>query len=150
MMKRLFDILVSFSAIIILLPLFLITAIGVRIKLGSPIFFRQARPGKDGQIFNMLKFRSMTDARDEEGKLLSDKERLPSFGKFLRATSLDELPNLWSVLIGKMSIVGPRPLLVVYLPLYNERQALRHKVLKKSDISADGDVTMPRFTGNEL
>lgn len=126
--KRLFDILISLTAIIALSWLYLILAILVRIKLGSPVLFRQQRPGKDGRIFGMCKFRSMTDERDESGELMPDEVRLTSFGKKLRATSLDELPELFNILKGDMSLVGPRPLLVQYLPLYNERQAHRHDV----------------------
>jgi lipopolysaccharide/colanic/teichoic acid biosynthesis glycosyltransferase len=106
----------------------LVTAILVRVKLGSPVLFTQERPGKDGKIFKLYKFRSMTNEKDANGKLLPDEVRLTSFGKKLRATSLDELPELFNMLIGDMSIVGPRPLLVRYLPRYNEHQARRHEV----------------------
>ena len=126
--KRLLDILLSAGALIILSPLLLVTAILVRIKLGSPVIFCQARPGKDEKIFKLYKFRTMTDARDEKGELLPDEIRLTKFGKLLRSTSLDELPELWNILKGDMSIVGPRPLLVKYLPLYNEEQRHRHDV----------------------
>ncbi len=133
--KRLLDILLSLLAIICLSPVMLITAILVRIKLGSPVIFCQKRPGrrdkKTGQekIFKMYKFRSMTDARDDKGELLPDDVRLTGFGKKLRATSLDELPELFNILKGDMSIVGPRPLAVVYVPYYNEEERHRHDVL---------------------
>ncbi|MAG77387.1 MAG: sugar transferase [Colwelliaceae bacterium] len=196
-MKRLFDFLVALTLLLALSPLILITALLVHIKLGSPVLFSQSRPGLHGKIFKMYKFRSMTSETDELGNLLPDSERLTSFGKFLRASSLDELPGLWNVLIGHMSLVGPRPLLVEYLPLYSSEQAKRHnvrpgitgwaqvngrnaltwqkkfaldvwyvehqsflldikillltvvKVLKRSDISAEGQATMSKFTGNE-
>ncbi len=127
--KRLFDIILSLFAIVVLSPVLIITAILVRVKLGSPVIFCQKRPGLNGKIFNLYKFRSMNDARDEKGELLSDEVRLTSFGKKLRATSLDELPEFFNILKGDMSFVGPRPLLVQYLPLYNEEQAHRHDVL---------------------
>lgn len=126
--KRLLDILLSGCALIVLSPLLLVTAILVRVKLGSPVIFCQERPGKDEKIFMLHKFRSMSDARDETGALLPDKERLTGFGKKLRALSIDELPELWDIFRGKMSIVGPRPLLVKYLPLYSEEQHHRHDV----------------------
>ena len=126
--KRLLDIGLSGLALIALSPVLLVTAILVRIKLGSPVLFQQDRPGKDGKIFRLYKFRSMTDERDESGNLLPDEIRLTGFGKLLRSTSLDELPELWNILRGDMSIVGPRPLLVKYLPLYNEEQRHRHDV----------------------
>ena len=126
--KRLLDIVLSGCALIVLSPVLLVTAILVRVKLGSPVIFCQERPGKDEKIFKLHKFRSMSDARDEEGNLLPDKERLGKFGRTLRATSLDELPELWDIFRGKMSIVGPRPLLVKYLPLYNDEQHRRHDV----------------------
>ena len=126
--KRLLDILLSGTALLVLSPLLLVTAILVRVKLGSPVIFCQERPGKNEKIFKLHKFRSMTDARDENGDLLPDKERLTAFGKALRATSIDELPELFDIFRGKMSIVGPRPLLVKYLPLYNEEQHHRHDV----------------------
>lgn len=192
-MKRLFDIAISASLLVILSPLLILLALLVRTRLGSPVLFRQIRPGKDTKPFRMLKFRSMTDARDTDGTLLPDADRLTPFGQFLRSTSLDELPELWNVLKGDMSLVGPRPLLMEYLPLYSPEQARRHevrpgvtgwaqvngrnalsweekfaldiwyvdnrslrldlkiivatigKVLKRSGISADGEVTMPRF-----
>ena len=127
-MKRLFDFVLACLALLILgLPLlFLIWQI--RRKLGSPVFFRQTRPGLHGKPFKMVKFRTMTDARGPDSKLLSDSERLTAFGRFLRATSLDELPELWNVLKGDMSLVGPRPLLMEYLPLYSLEQARRHEV----------------------
>ena len=126
--KRLLDIVLSGCALIILSPLLLVTAILVRVKLGSPVIFCQEQPGKDEKIFKLHKFRSMTDARDEYGNLLPDEVRLTSFGRKLRALSIDELPELWDIFRGKMSIVGPRPLLVKYLPLYNEEQHHRHDV----------------------
>lgn len=126
--KRLQDIILSGLALVILSPVLLIVAILVRIKLGSPIIFHQKRPGKDGEIFTMCKFRTMTDEKDENGELLPDEVRLTRFGEMLRATSLDELPELWNIFKGDMSIVGPRPLLVEYLPRYNKRQARRHEV----------------------
>lgn len=126
--KRFFDIVLSACALLVLSPVLLITAFLVRIKLGSPVIFRQARPGKDEKIFQLYKFRSMSDQRDAQGNLLPDEVRLTSFGKKLRATSLDELPELWNILKGDMSIVGPRPLLVRYLPRYNQEQRRRHKV----------------------
>jgi undecaprenyl phosphate N,N'-diacetylbacillosamine 1-phosphate transferase len=126
--KRFLDILLSGMALIILSPLLLVIAIFVRVKLGSPVIFCQERPGKDEKIFRLHKFRSMSDARDENGELLPDEERLGRFGRALRATSLDELPELWDIFRGKMSIVGPRPLLVKYLPLYNNEQHRRHDV----------------------
>ncbi len=127
-LKRLFDIVLSLLAIVILSPIYLVLVIFVRCRLGSPVLFHQDRPGKNGKIFPMYKFRSMTDERDEKGELLPDEVRLTPFGKKLRATSLDELPELFSILKGDMSLVGPRPLLVQYLPLYNERQQHRHDV----------------------
>ena len=126
--KRIFDIILSSVAIILLSPVYLVLYILVKKKLGSPVLFHQDRPGKDGRIFHMYKFRSMTDEKDENGELLQDEVRLTSFGKKLRATSLDELPELFCILKGDMSIVGPRPLLVQYLPLYSERQSHRHDV----------------------
>lgn len=126
--KRLLDFLLSLIVIIVLSPFMLIIAILVRMKLGKPIIFKQERPGKDEKIFTLYKFRTMTDERDEEGNLLPDEIRLTKFGKFLRSTSLDELPELFNILKGDMSIVGPRPLLVEYLPLYNEEQKKRHMV----------------------
>lgn len=126
--KRLLDILLSALALVILSPLLLVTAVLVRVKLGSPVIFCQERPGKDEKIFKLHKFRSMSDARDENGELLPDEERLGRFGKKLRSTSADELPELWDILRGKMSIVGPRPLLVKYLPLYTQEQRHRHDV----------------------
>lgn len=126
--KRLLDFVLSLLAIIVLSPIYLIVAVLVRIKLGSPIIFTQERPGKDEKIFKMYKFRSMTDERDENGNLMPDEVRLTKFGKWLRSTSLDELPELFNILKGDMSIVGPRPLLVKYLSLYNEYQKHRHDV----------------------
>lgn len=194
--KRLFDIVASASGLIILSPVFLILVYLIRKNLGSPVFFIQERPGKDGRPFKMIKFRSMRDAIDKDGNPLPDSERLTDFGKKLRAASLDELPELWNVLKGEMSLVGPRPLLMGYLPLYNEFQNRRHemkpgitgwaqvngrnalswdekfscdvwyidhysfwldmkilfltvkKVFIKEGISAEGEATMPPFTGN--
>lgn len=127
--KRFIDILAALIAFTCFWWVFLIVGYLVKTKLGSPVIFKQERPGKDGKIFTMYKFRSMTDAKDKSGKLLSDEERLPKFGKLLRATSLDELPELWNVLKGEMSLVGPRPLLVEYLGRYSDFQARRHEVL---------------------
>ena len=126
--KRLLDIMISAIILVIFSWLYIILAILVRVKLGSPVLFKQPRPGKDEKIFNMYKFRTMTDARDENGKLLPDKDRLTKFGKLLRKTSLDELPELFCILKGDMSFIGPRPLLVEYLPYYTEREKLRHTV----------------------
>lgn len=126
--KRLLDIIISFTALVILSPVLLIVAFLVRIKLGSSVIFHQDRPGYHEKVFKLCKFRSMTDARDEHGNLLPDEVRLTKFGKALRATSLDELPELWNILKGDMSLIGPRPLLVKYLPLYNEFQRHRHDV----------------------
>lgn len=126
--KRPMDFILSLIAIIILSPVFLIVAILVRTKLGSPILFKQQRPGLNEKVFMMYKFRTMTDERDGNGELLPDSIRLTKFGRFLRSTSLDELPELFNILKGDMSIIGPRPLLVQYLPLYNEHQKRRHEV----------------------
>ena len=126
--KRLLDIIISLCGIIILSPVYIVLAILVRHKLGSPVLFTQERPGKDEKIFKLYKFRSMTDAKDDDGNLLPDEDRLPAFGKKLRSTSLDELPELFNILKGDMSIIGPRPLLVRYLPRYNEFQKHRHDV----------------------
>lgn len=197
MLKRIWDICLSSIGLIVLAPVFLCVAWTVKRKLGAPILFRQIRPGLDGKPFVMFKFRTMREASDPSGKTLSDAERMTSFGAFLRASSLDELPELWNVLKGDMSLVGPRPLLMEYLPLYNERQYKRHssrpgitgwaqingrnalsweqkfeldvwyvenrtfwldlkiilltvmKVLKRDGIAADGEVTMPKFTGTK-
>ena len=197
-MKRIFDFLLASIGLALLgIPL-LVLAWQVRRKLGSPVLFRQVRPGLRGQPFEMVKFRTMTDARGPDGQLLPDAERLTAFGRFLRSSSLDELPELWNVLKGEMSLVGPRPLLMEYLPLYSREQARRHevrpgitgwaqvngrnalswddkfkldvwyvdhrslwldikilwltvrKVLVREGISAAGEATMPRFTGNKL
>ena len=195
--KRLFDIIASASGLIFLSPVFLILIYLIRKNLGEPVFFTQERPGKDGKPFKMIKFRSMRDAVDKDGNPLPDSERLTPFGKKLRAVSLDELPELWNVLKGDMSLVGPRPLLMSYLPLYNDFQFRRHemrpgvtgwaqvngrnaiswdekfaydiwyidhfslwfdmkilfltikKVFIKEGISAEGEATMPYFTGND-
>ena len=128
MIKRIFDITLTLIGALFLFPVFLLTALMVKIKLGAPLFFKQARPGLNGNLFNMYKLRSMTNECDKDGNPLIDEVRLTKFGKFLRSTSLDELPGLWSVLKGDMSLVGPRPLLVEYLPLYSERQSRRHEV----------------------
>ena len=126
--KRPMDFILSLLAIIVLSPVFIFTGILVRTKLGSPILFKQNRPGLEEKIFTMYKFRTMTDQKDEKGELLPDHIRLTKFGKMLRATSLDELPELFNILKGDMSIIGPRPLLVQYLPLYNDHQQRRHEV----------------------
>lgn len=128
MIKRLLDIIIASIALILLSPLYFFVAYKVKKNLGSPILFRQVRPGLDGKPFKMIKFRTMKDAVDAQGHPLPDSERLTSFGKMLRATSLDEMPELWNVIKGDMSIVGPRPLLMEYLPLYNVEQAKRHNV----------------------
>ena len=127
-MKRLMDIVIAVAALIILSPLIAIVALLVRTKLGSPILFRQERPGLKGAPFTLIKFRTMVDARDESGALRPDSERMTDFGRWLRSTSIDELPELWNVLKGDMSMVGPRPLLMHYLPLYSAEQARRHDV----------------------
>lgn len=197
MLKRLFDILVAASALLLLAPLLLTLAWLVRRRIGAPVLFRQLRPGLHGRPFELLKFRSMREALDAHGAPLPDAERLTPFGRFLRATSLDELPELWSVLKGDMSLVGPRPLLMEYLPLYSAEQARRHavrpgitgwaqvngrnalsweekfrldvwyvehrsfrldlhillltlrRVLAREGINAEGEATMPRFTGSK-
>ena len=197
MLKRLLDIVIASSALVLLSPVYALVAYKVKKNLGSPVLFRQVRPGLHGKPFEMIKFRSMKDALDTAGNPLPDSERLTPFGKMLRATSLDEMPELWNVIKGDMSIVGPRPLLMEYLPLYNSEQAKRHevrpgitgyaqvngrnaiswekkfeldtwyvenqslwldfkimlktvkKVLAKDDISAEGDVTMHKFTGSK-
>lgn len=126
--KRLFDIIFSIFAIIILSPIMIVISILVWLNLGSPILFKQQRPGKNEKIFTMYKFRTMNNKKDSKGDLLPDKDRITNFGKFLRATSLDELPELFNILFGHMSIIGPRPLLLKYLPLYNDYQKRRHSV----------------------
>lgn len=126
--KRPQDFILSLIALIVLSPIFLIIAILIRIKLGSPIIFKQERIGVNDKIFNMYKFRTMTNERDEKGELLPDDLRITMFGNFLRSTSIDELPELWNIICGDMSIIGPRPLLVQYLPLYNQEQKRRHEV----------------------
>ena len=196
MIKRLFDITAASAALVVLSPVYAAVAYKVKKNLGSPVLFRQTRPGLDGKPFEMIKFRTMKDATDVEGNPLPDSERLTTFGKMLRSSSLDELPELWNVVKGDMSLVGPRPLLMEYLPLYNEEQNRRHqvrpgitgyaqvngrnaigwdkkfeldtwyvdnqslwldikilfktvkKVLIKDGISADGEATMSKFTGN--
>lgn len=197
MLKRLFDLLMAGTALLVFTPVLLVVAILVRLKLGSPILFSQVRPGLNGQPFKMFKFRTMLDAQDAQGNPLPDDKRLTKFGSLLRSTSLDELPGLWNVLKGDMSLVGPRPLLVEYLPLYSPEQAKRHlvrpgitgwaqvngrnaisweqkfkldtwyvenqsfgldvkiifltikKVLIRHGISAEGEVTMSKFTGSD-
>jgi len=196
-LKRSFDLIVSFLALLFLFPVFLILALLVRIKIGSPVFFKQNRPGLSGGTFEMVKFRTMSNECDGDGNLLPDSARLVPFGAFLRSTSLDELPEFLNVFKGDMSLVGPRPLLMDYLPLYSERQARRHevrpgitgwaqingrnalsweekfeldvwyvenrtlwldikilfltvwKVVKRDDISQEGEATMTRFTGSQ-
>ena len=198
MIKRLFDIVGATAALVVLSPVYAVTAYKVSKNLGSPVLFRQRRPGLYGQPFEMIKFRSMKDSVDINGNLLEDSERLTSFGKALRNTSLDELPELWNVIKGDMSLVGPRPLLMEYLSLYSAEQAYRHsvrpgitgyaqvngrnaigwderfaldtwyvdnqslwldikilcktvkKVIVKDGISADGEATMSKFTGNSV
>lgn len=197
MLKRLLDIIIASIALILLSPLYAFVAYKVKKNLGSPVLFRQVRPGLHGKPFEMIKFRSMKDAVDAQGNSLPDSERLTPFGKMLRSTSLDEMPELWNVIKGDMSVVGPRPLLTEYLPLYSAEQAKRHhvrpgmtghaqvngrnaigweekfkldtwyvenqstlldfkimfktvhKVLAKDDISAEGEVTMTKFTGTK-
>ena len=126
--KRPLDAFLSTGALLVFSPILLITALLVRLKLGSPVLFTQGRPGREGKIFKLYKFRTMTDKKDAEGNLLQDEDRLPDFGKKLRSTSLDELPELFNMIKGDMSVVGPRPLLVQYLPRYNKHQARRHEV----------------------
>ena len=126
--KRFLDVLLSAFAIIVLSPLMLIIAVLVKVKLGSPVIFSQERPGKNEKIFSLYKFRSMTDKRDAHGNLLPDEDRITNFGRFLRSTSLDELPELINIFVGDMSIVGPRPLLVRYLPYYRQEERIRHTV----------------------
>tara|TARA_B100001093_G_scaffold281009_1_gene268444 strand:+ start:213 stop:818 length:606 start_codon:yes stop_codon:yes gene_type:complete len=127
-LKRSIEFVITLFGILILLPIYLLVIPFIFINLGSPIFFKQSRPGINGKVFNIYKFRTMTNIRDDNGILLPDKKRLTKFGKFLRSTSLDEIPSLWSVLRGDMSLVGPRPLLVEYLPLYSKKQARRHEI----------------------
>ena len=194
-MKRAFDILVVLVTAPLWVPVFAVLYLLVRSKIGSPTFFTQVRPGLNGQPFRLIKFRTMTDDRDANGQLVADADRMTNFGTWLRATSLDELPELWNVIIGDMSLVGPRPLLMEYLPLYTDEQARRHAarpgitgwaqvngrnaisweakfrldvwyvdhrtfwmdlrilwltarpVFQRRGISADGESTMPRFTG---
>ena len=126
--KRLFDLLVASVVLLLLFPVLLVVAMLVRARIGSPVLFSQQRPGLHGKAFRIHKFRTMTDARGADGELLPDAERMTGFGAFLRSTSLDELPALWNVLKGEMSLVGPRPLLMEYLPLYSPEQARRHDV----------------------
>jgi lipopolysaccharide/colanic/teichoic acid biosynthesis glycosyltransferase len=126
--KRLIDIVISLVFIILLSPVYVIVSVFILLFLGRPVFFMQERPGLNGKTFNIIKFRTMRDDYDNNGQLLSDERRLTSFGRLLRSTSLDELPELFNVLLGQMSLVGPRPLLIEYLPLYSEEQKLRHEV----------------------
>lgn len=126
--KRIFDIVLSGMALLLLSPIYILLAVLIRIKLGGPVLFIQQRPGKKEKIFKMYKFRTMTNEKDDNGDLLPDEKRLTSFGKLLRSTSLDELPEIWNIFKGDMSIIGPRPLLVQYLPLYNDFQKRRHEV----------------------
>ena len=126
--KRPQDIFLSLFSLIVLSPILIVTALLVRVNLGSPVIFKQKRPGLNEKIFTLYKFRTMTDARDKEGNLLPDEVRLTKFGKLLRSTSLDELPELWNILCGDIAVIGPRPLLVEYLPRYNEEQRRRHEV----------------------
>lgn len=126
--KRMIDIVLSGVGLLVLSPLLFVTAVLVRLKLGSPVIFRQPRPGYGEKIFTLCKFRTMTDERDEKGELLPDSVRLTKFGSFLRKSSLDELPELWNILKGDMSLIGPRPLLISYLPYYTEKEKLRHTV----------------------
>jgi len=197
MLKRIFDVVASAAALLLLSPVIAIIAWQISRKMGSPVLFRQVRPGLNGKPFEMVKFRTMKDAVDAVGKLLPDSERLTPFGQFLRSSSLDELPELWNVLKGDMSLVGSRPLLMEYLPLYSPEQYRRHevrpgitgwaqvngrnalswdekfkldvwyvdnrsfwldlkiifltikKVLVREGISADGEATMSKFTGNQ-
>lgn len=127
-MKRFFDVVVSALLLVLLAPILLLIVVVIALRLGRPVLFTQLRPGLGGEVFKLHKFRSMSDARGEDGQLLPDEQRLGRFGRLLRGTSLDELPELWDVLRGRMSLVGPRPLLPEYLPLYDERQARRHEV----------------------
>src|SRR5690554_6670482 len=128
MLKRIFDISAAFLGLLLLSPVIFIVALQAHRKLGSPVFFKQTRPGLNGKPFKMVKFRTMLDATDEQGNLLPDSQRMTPFGNFLRSTSLDELPELWNALKGEMSLVGPRPLLMEYLPLYSKEQYRRHEV----------------------
>lgn len=128
-LKRLIDVSVAGAAGVAVAPIAAATATAIRLSMGSPVLFRQARPGRGGRVFELVKFRTMLDARDREGRLLPDAERLTRVGKFIRQTSLDELPQLWNVLRGDMSLVGPRPLLVQYLSRYDDQQARRHEVM---------------------
>lgn len=197
MIKRCFDLVAAILGLLILLPVFIVLVVLIRTNLGTPVFFRQERPGKNGKPFMMVKFRTMTEAFDSQGKPLLDSERMTPLGSFLRSTSLDELPELYNVIKGEMSLVGPRPLLMEYLPLYSEQQFRRHdvrpgvtgwaqvngrnaisweekfkldiwyvenrsflldlkiifltikKVLIRDGISAEGETTMSKFTGND-
>ena len=126
--KRILDLTIALISLILLIPIFFIFMVLIKINLGSPFIFKQSRPGLEGKVFDIYKFRTMTDKKNKNGILLPDEERLTKFGKFLRSTSLDELPGLWNVLIGDMSLVGPRPLLIEYLSLYSAEQARRHEI----------------------
>ena len=150
MAKRLFDIVFSFGWLVLFAPLMLVVALLVRLKLGSPVLFRQERPGLRGQPFRMVKFRTMTDERGPDGELLPDDVRLTSFGKFLRATTLDEFPEMWNVLVGDMSVVGPRPLLMRYFWLNLKIIVLTFfKVFARSGINSDKAATMEEFRGTD-
>ena len=127
-LKRSLELILTFLILLFLTPIYFLVALLVLVNIGSPIFFKQSRPGLNGKVFNIFKFRTMTNEHDNNGILLPDKDRITKFGQFLRSTSLDELPSLWSVLNGDMSLIGPRPLLVEYLPLYSKKQARRHEV----------------------
>lgn len=127
-MKRIFDLVVATTVLLTLMPIFVLVALAIAYKIGWPIFFTQIRPGRNGRLFRMVKFRTMSNARDSSGKLLPDQQRLGKFGRFVRSTSLDELPELLNVIRGDMSLVGPRPLFEHYLPLYSSEQARRHEV----------------------
>lgn len=144
-LKRPIDLICALAALIVFSWLYLIVAILVRVKLGSPVLFKQERPGKDEKIFTLYKFRTMTDARDAEGNLLPDEVRLTKFGRFLRSTSLDELPEVFNILRGDMSIIGPRPLLIEYLPYYTENEKHRHDV--RPGLSGLAQVNGRNFVG---
>lgn len=148
--KRTMDFILALLAMTLLSPVMLIIAILVRIKLGSPVIYKQERPGKDEKIFVLYKFRTMTDERDNNSELLPDEMRLTKFGRLLRSTSLDELPELWNIIRGDMSIVGPRPLLVKYLPLYNEQQRMRHYVRPRANRICTSTRTKCNIMGGKI
>ncbi len=148
--KRILDFLLSLIAFIVLMPIMIIIYLLVRVKLGRPAIFKQERPGKDEKIFTLYKFRTMTDEKDENGSLLSDDKRLTKFGKFLRSTSLDELPELVNIIKGDMAIVGPRPLLVEYLPLYSEEQKHRHDVRPRINRVSTGKWQKFYYLGRKI